>query len=418
MLATTHIIGAGLAGLAAAVHLADAGQRVTLYEAAPQAGGRARSYHDATLGLTIDNGNHLVLAGNRAVMDYVRRIGATDRLTGPAEARFPWVDLATGQRWTLRPNAGRLPWWILVPSRRVPGTGWRDYLALDALRRAAPGRTIGETIATKGALWDRLLEPFLVSALNTPPREASAQLAGAIIRESLALGGAASAPRIAEPTLSAAFVDPALDHLRRRGAEVRLGTRLRALRTGEGNVTALAFGDGEVPVGAQDRVVFAIPAWVAAELIPGVRAPTEHHAIVNAHFAWAPPPGTESITGCVGGTTEWVFAHRDRLSVTISAADHLAETSRDELANTLWMEVQRAIGVADVPRPLHRIIVEKRATFAATPEQDALRPSPRTIYENLLLAGDWTQTELPATIEGAIRSGVAAAGLALQRGNA
>ncbi|MDT7935050.1 MAG: hydroxysqualene dehydroxylase HpnE [Sphingomonadaceae bacterium] len=415
---TVHIVGAGLAGLSAAVHLADAGRRVTLYEAAPQAGGRARTYHDATLGLTIDNGNHLVLAGNRAVMDYVRRIGAADRLRGPAEARYPWVDLATGERWTLRPNAGRLPWWIMVPSRRVPGTGWRDYLALDALRRAKPGRTIGQTIPTTGALWHRLLEPFLVSALNTPPREASAQLAGAIIRESLALGGAASAPRIAQPTLSAAFVDPALDHLRRRGAEVRLGTRLRALCTGEGRVTALAFGDGEAPVGARDRVIIATPAWVTAELIAGVQVPTEHHAIVNAHFAWAPPPGTEPITGCVGGMTEWVFAHPDRLSVTISAADQLSNRPRDELAMKLWIEVQRAIGVADVPLPLHRIIVEKRATFAATPEQDVLRPSPHTIFENLLLAGDWTQTELPATIEGAIRSGVAAAGLALQRGNA
>src|SRR5271170_8477578 len=112
MNATVHIIGAGLAGLSAAIKLAERGKSVVVHEATAFAGGRCRSYHDAALGMTIDNGNHLLLSGNRAALDYLRAIGAEHRLTGPQAAEFPFIDLAGGESWTLRFNDGRLPLWI------------------------------------------------------------------------------------------------------------------------------------------------------------------------------------------------------------------------------------------------------------------------------------------------------------------
>ncbi|RYD83334.1 MAG: hypothetical protein EOP61_41380, partial [Sphingomonadales bacterium] len=125
-----HVIGAGLAGLSASIALVEAGYAVSLSEGAPQAGGRCRSYHDPQLGLTIDNGNHLVLSGNRAVRRYLATIGAGDRLAGPDEARFAFVDLDREEMWVLRPNGGAIPWWIFADGRRVPGTGAKDYLDL------------------------------------------------------------------------------------------------------------------------------------------------------------------------------------------------------------------------------------------------------------------------------------------------
>ena len=407
------MIGAGLAGLSAAIRLTQRGYCVTLSETGPQAGGRCRSYFDPQLGMEIDNGNHLVLSGNRAVHDYLATIGAQDRLTGPGEASFPFMDMRNDRRWTLHPNAGRVPWWVLARSRRVPGTTPRDYLPLRRLIGAHPDRTVGEVLSTQGALWDKLLEPLFVSALNTPAAEGSAALAGAIVDETLGQGGRASAPRIAGPSLAAAFVDPALAWLRGNGAEVRLGRRLRALELAEDRVATLAFADGDKPVSTGEPVVLAVPSWVAAEMMPGLSVPTEHNPIVNAHFRFTSPPGAEPIVGLVGGDAEWVFAFPDRLSTTTSAAARLEGVEREELARRLWAEVAQVHHLS-APLPPWQIVRERRATFAATPEQDRLRPPAATSLANLWLAGDWTQTGLPATIEGAIRSGATAATMAAQ----
>src|SRR5262245_15676014 len=116
--ATVHIIGAGLAGLSAAVDLVDAGRKVIVHELARHAGGRCRSYYEPALGLTIDNGNHLLLSGNHAAIGFLKSIGAADKLAGPLEATFSFADLASGERWQLRLNNGRLPWWIFSKARR------------------------------------------------------------------------------------------------------------------------------------------------------------------------------------------------------------------------------------------------------------------------------------------------------------
>lgn len=404
-----YVIGAGVSGLAAATRLARAGVTVELSDGAAQAGGRCRSYFDPQLGLVLDNGNHLVLSGNDAVFEYLRDIGSADRMAGPDHVEMAFVDLASGEPWTIRPNDGPLPWWIASPARRVPGTTAGDYLALGGLllgkagARVKPGR---------GRLWERLMHPFLLAALNTEPADADAGLAAAVIRGSLARGGAKYLPRIAEPTLGAAFVEPALARLAERGASVRLGRRLRRIRFAEGRVESLDFADGSVEVGSHDAVVLAAPPAVAAELVPGLAAPTEHRAIVNGHFKLPAPAGAPPILGVVGGTVEWIFAFADRICVTISGADRLVDMDRAALAELMWRDVARAL---DLPAelPPWQVVKEKRATFAATPEQNARRPGARTAYANLVLAGDWTQTGLPATLEGSVRSGFRAADLAL-----
>jgi squalene-associated FAD-dependent desaturase len=409
--ARVHVVGAGLAGLSAAVTLAGRGVPVVLSDAARQAGGRCRSYHDGVLDMEIDNGNHLVLSGNPAVGRYLGAIGAADRVSGPSRAEFPFFDVPTGRSWTLRPNDGPIPWWILAAGRRVPGTRFADYLMVATLMRRHAGRRIEEVLPCRGVLWEKFLRPLLVSILNTAPEEASADLAGAVMRETLAKGGGSIRPRVAMPSLTAAFVEPALQRLRQSGAEIRLGRRLSALKLKDGKVSGLTFVDGEEPLGPQEKVILAVPPWTAQELLPDLVVPDAFCAIVNAHFKVAPPVGAPLLVGLVGGTAEWVFAFPDRLSVTVSAADRLVEMDTQELAALLWRDVA-AVHRLDGPAPPCRIVKEKRATFAATPAQDARRPSCPTRWANLFLAGDWTATGLPATIEGALRSGETAAALA------
>ncbi len=406
----THIVGAGLAGLSCAIKLAQAGRRVALYEAARMAGGRCRSYHDSTLDLTIDNGNHLLLSGNAAARDYMARIGAGDALVGPEQCVFDFVDMRDGERWRLRPNASRLPWWIFASSRRVPGTRAVDYLGAARLLRAKDGATIGETMDCSGALYERLWGPVLLSALNTEPREASARLAGAVLRETLAAGGAACRPMVAKDGLGPAFIDPALKKLRELGVDVRFGARLRGIEFAGDRAVRLNFGEEGVELGEADSLVLALPSWSAAELIPGLVAPDEFRAILNAHFKVRPPEGQPVLLGMVGALSEWLFAFHDRLSVTISGADRLMDEPAEDLARRIWAEVGAVTGL-EPELPRWRIVKEKRATFAATPSQQARRPGAKTHWCNLLLAGDWTATGLPATIEGSIRSGYRAADL-------
>src|SRR4051812_42207945 len=160
-----HVIGAGLSGLAAAIRLSERGERVVVHEAMQQAGGRARSYYDAATDLVIDNGNHLLLSGNHAAMAYVRTLGLQAGLVGPRQADFAFIDLPSNKRWTLRINKGRLPWWMLDESRRVPGSTLADYLRLLPLVWGGRSRTVGEMIACRGPVYDRLAHPLLLAAL-------------------------------------------------------------------------------------------------------------------------------------------------------------------------------------------------------------------------------------------------------------
>jgi squalene-associated FAD-dependent desaturase len=410
MAGVVHVIGAGLSGLSAAVELAGAGRRVVVHEAAKFAGGRCRSYYDSVIDMVIDNGNHLLLSGNWAALAYLRRIGGLAALAIAEQAEFPFADLATGERWTLRPNAGRLPWWILDARRRVPGTRAPDYLAPIGVLRAPAEARVGDVMACRGQLYARLWRPVLLAALNTEPSAADARLAGQILRETLGAGGQACRPIVATGGLTAAFIDPALAFLGTRGADIRFNHSLREVRFSDNRATELDFGGERIAVSAEDRVVLAVPPNVARALVPGLTVPEAFHAIVNGHFRVAPPPGQPLILGIVNGTAEWLFAYPDRLSVTISCADRLLEQPRQRLAETIWREVAALTGLApDLPR--WQIVRERRATFSATPQEAARRPEARTRYHNLVLAGDWTRTGLPATIEGSIRSGLTAAAL-------
>jgi squalene-associated FAD-dependent desaturase len=412
-----HVVGAGLAGLAASVALVDQGHAVTLYESGPQAGGRCRSFVDSELGCRIDNGNHLLLSGNLAARAYIERIGALDTFVRPEEAAIPFIDIATGERWALRPGKGIVPWWILRPARRVPGTRARDYLEALRLRRATSANTVAAVLRPDSVLYRRLWQPLAVAALNTGPAEGSARLLWRVLAETIGRGAAACRPMLAREGLSESLVDPALSLLSRRGAEIRFGSRLRALGFAEGRVKELLFEQTALLLRPEDRVILAVPGAVAARLVPGLIVPDDYAPIVNAHFRCTLPPGAPLFAGIIGGTAEWVFGKREVVSVTVSAADRIVARPADELRDLLWRDLTRAFALPAAPPPA-RIVKERRATFRATPAQEARRPAAATEWANLHLAGDYVDTGLPATIEGAIRSGFTAALARQRRGRA
>ena len=411
---TVHVIGAGLAGLSAAVKLVSSGAKVVVHEATAHPGGRCRSYHDHATGLQIDNGNHLLLSGNRSVLSYLDAIGSLAQLVPSETVEFPFADLASGARWNLRINDGRLPWWIFDSSRRVPGTGPFDYIALAKLLNAGQGKTVCDVVSCKGPLYERLLYPLIVAALNIEPQKGSAALASAIIRETIGAGGQACRPLIAHEGLGPVLVEPAIQLLRQNHIDIRFDHEVRIINMTGSIVTSLGFEDGIETIGHDDAVILATPPYAAASLIPSLTVPVEFRGILNAHFRVEPPAGFPRLIGVLNGVVEWIFSFPGRLSVTVSNADRYMQMPREGLAKTIWQEVSAVAGVAgELPR--WQIVRERRATFAATPEQDLRRPQARTAWTNLFLAGDWTATGLPATIEGAVRSGQRAAELVVAK---
>jgi hydroxysqualene dehydroxylase len=275
---------------------------------------------------------------------------------------------------------------------------------------------VTDRINPRAKLYRRLWQPLAVAALNTEPEAGSAELFATILRETLGAGGKACVPLLPSEGLSESLVNPALAKLRERGTDIRIGARLRALGFTQERITSLALDSGSEIVGAEDAVVLAVPAPVAARLVPDLTVPDEFRAIVNAHYRIAMRGNAPWFVGVIGGTAEWVFRKREVLSVTVSAADRLVDTPAEELAPLLWRDVAAAYELPSDPMPPCQIVKEKRATFAATPAQESRRPGAATRWTNLVLAGDWTQTGLPATIEGAIRSGFTAADRLLKRG--
>ncbi|HSA67160.1 MAG TPA: hydroxysqualene dehydroxylase HpnE, partial [Methyloceanibacter sp.] len=367
-----HVVGAGLAGLAAAVGLVAAGRETVVHELAPQAGGRCRSYFEPALGLTIDNGNHLLLSANRAALSFLKTIGSEGKLAVGDEAAFAFADLATGERWVLRPNRGRVPWWIFSRRRRVPSTHAIDYLSVRRLLHPRRDASIADLMQCDGPLYHRLWRPLFLAALNTEPSEASAFLAGSVLRETLARGGSACRPLIALGGLGPAFIDPALSYLERHGATIRFRHQLRQLVLADDVIRALDFGTDAISLAPGDAVILAVPAPVAPLLLPELSVPKTFHAIVNVHFKHTPPQTLPTIIGIINGTAEWLFAFPDRISATISAADQWIGTPREALAEEVWKDVVKLTNLPET-LPTWHVIRERRATFAALPEENENR---------------------------------------------
>ncbi len=396
-----HVVGAGVAGLVAALALARAGAAVTLHEAAPSAGGRCRALPDGT-----DNGTHALMGANHAALRFLDAIGARAGWIEPEPAGLPVLDLADGA--ARRIAASPLAW--RDPALRPPGLTAGGLVAL--LRMALPltDRPVAEALAKHPALLRGFVEPLTVAALNTPATEASSARLGQVLRR---IGGSGAARLlVARDGLGPDLVAPALAALHAAGATVRFGRRLRAMTTAEGRATALHLNEETLSLAEGDAVILALPPWETARLIPGLKVPERHAPILNLHFAH-PGDGPVRFLGLVGGLAQWVLVRPSGVSVTVSAADAETEETAEALAPRAWAEIRRAAAAFGLPGPWPdapppcRAVKERRAT----PRHGVGIPphAPRRPMRNMALAGDWTWPGLPATIEAAARSGEAAA---------
>jgi hypothetical protein len=389
---TIHIVGAGLAGLSCALAAADAGHQVVVHEGARQAGGRSRSWPEPKLGRIVDNGTHMVVGANQAVFDFLKRIGSENSLMkGPTA--FPMMTLSTGKVWTATPL--RLLGSVLASMWQMPSK-------IDAPISAALGRSKN---------YRRFWNPLALAVMNTPADQASALVFRRVLAATLWRSQKASQPFLVKEGLSESFIAPALSALEKAGATVRVNDPLRAIEREGSHVTKLHFDDETIVLDTDDRMVLATP-WVVARGFLAELPDLPASPIVNVHFRMAEPPPLPNklgFLGLLGGTGEWMFVRGDVISVTISGAAKIIDLSGEDIAALVWQDVARALRI-ETPPIATKVIKEKRATLFHTPEVEALRPSPR-FGDNLILAGDWTATGLPCTLEGALTSGAVAASL-------
>ena len=403
---TIHVIGAGLAGLAAALDLAEAGRAVQLHEASPQAGGRARALPDGT-----DNGTHALVGANTAALAFLKRIGARDGWVEPEPEGLPVLDLADGsaRRIALSP----LAWGNAA--LRPAGASW-GAVARMASMAFGRDRPIAEVMAAHPAFHRGFVDPLVIATLNTPSVEASSARLGQVLRR---LGGpGATRLYVAEHGLGPDLIAPALAAIERAGGSIRHGARLRRLIQAEGRATALDFGEDSLLLGRDDQVVLATPPWESQRLLTHLEVPAAHAPIVNLHFD-RQGPGPVRFIGLLDALCQWVLVRPAGVSVTVSAGDAEAGLKEADLAPRAWTEILRAAAAFRMPgewplvTPPCRVVKERRATPRHVPGLP-LRPL-RKPLANLALAGDWTWPHLPATIDAAIRSGQAAAAVLLRR---
>ncbi len=376
-----HVIGAGLAGLAAAWAACRAGTQVVLYESTGQAGGRCRSFTDPLLNRMIDNGSHLVLGINTSVLKLGQSVGAT---LSPLPPALDFLDMADGRRWRVGPF--NLP------------VGWGEILAaLMPHGDKSVAQTLGQT---KG--FRHFWNPLCLAVLNTRAEQASATVMARVLRALLKAGPAGFQGYAFPKGLSADLVEPILNQLRRNGALIRFHHRLTAI-----SQHRLTFGQCIENIEDGDKVVLALPPWIIdSVLASGYCLPTE--TIANLHFLLPLPVSLPGPLGLVGARSHWLFVRGDIASVTISAAALPIDAAE------IWGEIAPVLACPSALPP-HRVIVEKRATLRHDAQSLTRRPGPTTPLPGVFLAGDWLASPWPCTLESAVSSGLTAARLALGR---
>lgn len=421
------IIGAGWAGMAAAVTLAQAKIPFTVFEAARHLGGRARSIEIE--GIELDNGQHLLIGAYRETLRLMRVVGADPDqllLRQPLAIEYPG-------KFGLRAPRLPAPLHLLAALLGASGLSWRERIAavrfMAAMRRnayrIAADMPVSELLALHrqtGALARYLWEPLCVSALNTAAVSASAQVFLNLFRDALDGARGNSDFLIPRTDLGKLFPQPAAAFVRANGGSVLLGTPVRTLdRASDGFVlddrpqrhthAILAVGPHQIDA-LLDR--FPLLAPTRQSLAAFAYEPIYTCYLQYPQSVSMPQP----MTGFDGGTIQWIF-DRGRLNgasgllaAVISARGVHQSFSRDALASAIHREL--AAFLPGLPQPLwSRVIAEKRATFSCRP--GIARPENNTAVANLYLAGDYTASDYPATLESAVRSGVLAARLVRER---
>lgn len=409
---TIHIIGAGLAGLSCAVNLVEnKNKKVILYEASSIFGGRCRSYNDKDFNCLLDNGNHLIIKAYKNTFDYLKKIKASNELIANNKTFYPFVDIKKSEIWNVKPYSFIFPWWIFLNSSRPASVSTLDFIKSFKFFFARKNQTVEDLIKKDSTIYERFWKPFTIAVLNTHPNEASARLLLRIIIKTLFFSNDPLKPFTVKKSLSDTLIKPAIKRILDNGGNIKCNRRLKKIIFKNNLAEKVIFDKKEIQIGRNETIVLAVTPNIASKILPNLETPKKTNCILNIHFKLNQKhkqiklPDESFFVGVIGGTVDWIFKKRNILSITISAANHLNNLDNDKISKIVWQDIEKTFNLKTVKQPEYKIIREKMATFVQSPSEIFRKPKMYTKYKNIFLAGDWIDTGLPATIEGAITSG-------------
>jgi len=438
------IVGGGFAGLAAGVALARAGRRVRLLEQKPHLGGRARSFTDPATGAMVDNGQHLLMGCYHSTLEFLKEIGTLDRIALQPTLRVHFLEPG-GKLTTLRcPNLSS-PWHLLMGVLRSNSFTWSEKIQIARLARklqgeersgnSAAGLTVEEWLTRLGQservrriFWDLIS----IAALNENPRRAAAAIFERVLRLALFTSRADSCLAVPRTGLSECYTDAARAYIENRGGRVEPGRSIKAFCIAGGVSDGVLLSDGQKLEAA--NVISAVPWHEFVRLVPGdlLRADPYFTNILALRPApiisinlWFDRPITElDFAGLRGTTVQWMFnrsqipgAGENAVSLVLSGAHAHISRPKEELLSTAIHDLAGLLPESRAAKVVHSLVIKERfATFSPCVGVDALRPAAKSPIRGLYIAGDWTATGLPATIEGAVQSGQEAAKQVTQEG--
>ena len=407
-----HIIGTGLAGLSCAINLLkEKNRKIILYEASSLYGGRCRSYNEKNFNCILDNGNHLIIKAYKNTFNYLKKINAHNKLLTNNKTFYPFVDIKKSEIWNVRPYSFIFPWWILFKSCRPKNISFLDFIKGFKVLFAKKNQTVSDLLEKDTLIYKRFWKPFTIAVLNTHPNEASAKLLWRIIIKTLFFKNDPLRPFIVKKSLSDCLIKPAVKKILDHGSNIKCNTRLKKIIFKNNFAEEIIFNKNTIKIDKDELVVLAVTPNVVSKILPNIKTPKKTNCILNIHFKLNQKhnkiklPDDSFFVGVIGGVVDWIFKKKNILSITISAANYLNNLDNDKISKIVWEDVKKVFNLGTVKKPKYKIIREKMATFVQSPEEIFRKPKMYTKYKNLFLAGDWVDTGLPATIEGAITSG-------------
>ena len=377
---------------------------VNIFESSNLIGGRCRSFFEKKLNLEIDNGNHLVFSANENFYELCRLVDSCSTVK-KLPPYFQFYDLKNNHHWDFDfSNRGVMD--LFLNKKTIPNSNFIDFFSVLKFLFVAKQKTVKELVGNS-KIFSTLWDPLTLGVMNTSSELASARILSNVLKKTIFKGERYCHIYQPKKNWNDSIINPCKIFLNKSGCEINLKNILKKIEIKDNHVTELKFINKIVSVKKNDIVLLAIPPSNFIKFFPEFNIPQSYNSIVNIHFKISKKMRNHfphQIIGFINSLSHWIFIKEKYLSVTISNANYLNNENSEDIAKKIWKEICSYLNIRST-LPNYQVVKEKKATIVQSPDNFMAISKLNQLPSNLKIAGDWTQTNLPCTIEGSILSG-------------